>query len=89
MGLYYVAITVFAFVVGPGISSTPIYFGDSKELCEQTAAEYNEFYKDLDYRKVVCLRIGTAYDPSIDSDEAIFLESVSNSDTNDSVTWFQ
>ena len=74
----YVAIIVFAFMVGPGISSTPLYLGESKELCEQTAEEYNEVYKALDYRKVVCLRMGTTYDPAIDGEEAILLKSASD-----------
>ena len=83
----YVAILVFAFRIGPAISTTPLYFGDSKELCEQTAEEYNEVYKDLDYRKVVCLRIGTAYDPAVDGEEDILLKSASDLKNKIFTTW--
>jgi|TARA_R110000787_G_scaffold133345_1_gene245653 hypothetical protein len=83
----FVALTVFAFTVGPGISSTPFYIGENKELCEQTAEEYNKVYKHLDYRKVVCLRMGTAYDPSIDSHEVILLENASNLNNDNFVKW--
>jgi len=69
----YVVFMVFAFAQGPDMSSNPIYVGENKEYCEQTANDYNEFYKELDYRKAVCLRIGTAYNPQIDNDETIFL----------------
>ena len=74
----FVAFTIFAFLQGPRTSTTPIYMGGNKELCEQIAEDYNKFYKELDYRKIVCLKLGTTFNPSIDRDEAIYLESASN-----------
>lgn len=73
----YVAFTVFAFVAGPGVHTTPIYSGDNQQVCEQTAAEYNEVYRDRDYRTVVCLKAADSYDPAIDSADAIYMHEAS------------
>ena len=83
----YVAFTVFAFVVGPGVHTTPLYSGDSQQMCEQTAAEYNEVYKDLDYRTVVCLRASDSYDPAIDSEDAIYMHEASSSNKTFNFSW--
>ena len=38
----WVVIIVFAFMQGPGVNTTPLYFGESPTECAQSAESYNK-----------------------------------------------
>tara|TARA_R110002167_G_scaffold310847_1_gene515786 strand:+ start:82 stop:354 length:273 start_codon:yes stop_codon:yes gene_type:complete len=62
----WVVIIVFAFMQGPGVNTTPLYFGESPTECAQSAESFNETNKALEYKKAVCLKMGTVYNKETD-----------------------
>jgi hypothetical protein len=63
----WVTLIVFAFMQGPGVHTTPLYMGDDPARCEQVAEDFNNIYVAFPYKKALCLKVGTVYDPVEDA----------------------
>lgn len=63
---WFAVVIVFAFEQGPGVNTTPLYFGQDIAECEIAADSFNITYQEFQYKKAVCLKVGTVYDPNRD-----------------------
>tara|TARA_R110000787_G_scaffold151089_1_gene264998 strand:+ start:141 stop:380 length:240 start_codon:yes stop_codon:yes gene_type:complete len=63
---WFVVVIVFAFAQGPGVNTTPLYFGQDDVKCESEADNYNVTHLLSRYKRAVCLEVGTVYDPNND-----------------------
>lgn len=63
---WFVVVIVFAFAQGPGVNSTPLYFGQDDVKCESEADSFNVVHLMSRYKKAVCLQVGTTYNQEND-----------------------